>query len=296
MTLRTVQPVSTSHLGPDLLSTRAKAHILLRWPRTGAAWIERLPTRVEAVLREWQLELVAPLAGGRSCVLGVRTPEGEDAVLKLAVDSRLVAREALALRHWSLDRHAPCVHRTANDALLIERLPGRPLTSADSSLVPKAAQMLAAAAHSDALPPGIPRIDPQRSMAVAAHRLGRRLPHQWAANAAQTALELLSGAPLVLCHADLVPANLVVTHCGHVKLIDPEPRLGPLSYDLSLLAYRFREGCDFVRLATEVSQHAGVPADPVLAWGPIHAYSQAAWRPNQNQSPDALALLQELNY
>lgn len=295
MPLCTVGAVSQRLLTHELLSERARTYVLSRWLNIGAEWIDVLPQRVENVLREWDLELVGSLAGGRSCVLLVKTAEGEEAVLKLAVVDRWSMREAIALRHWSETRHAPAVHRSDTDAILIERLHGRHLTRDDRSLLPAAAQMLAAAARNDAPPPGIPRLNPQKNMAVAARRASGRLPERWGFKAAERASQLVSEAPAVLCHADLVPANILRTARGRLQLIDPEPRLAPLSYDLSLLAYRFLEGEEFYELADLVARAAGVPTGEVQAWGPVHAFAQSAWRHAHDQSPAAAALLRELD-
>jgi Ser/Thr protein kinase RdoA (MazF antagonist) len=187
------------------------------------------------------------------------------------------------------------VHAAAPDALLIELLSGRSMTPWDSDALPAVAQVLAAASRRDAPPPGIPRLDPHRTMAAAAAKAGSRLPEEWGFSAAERAHTLITGAPLVMCHADLVPANVVITPTGRVKLIDPEPRLAPLSYDLSLLAYRFAEGEDFESMAEVVARAAGVPTGEVAAWGPVHAYTQSAWRRANETSTAAAALVEQLD-
>jgi streptomycin 6-kinase len=279
----------------DLLSERARAYILSRWIDVGAEWLDGLPGRVEHLLQEWELRPIATLDAGRSCVLTVRTPEGEPGVLKISVLERWATREAIALRHWSLTRHSPCVHRSGEGAIVLEQIQGRHMTRADGDLLPAVAQMIAAAARNEAPPPGIPRLDPHRNLAAASRRAGARLPERWAVNAAAIASELIGTAPEVLCHADLVPSNILVTNSGRLRLIDPEPRLGPLSYDLSLLAYRFAEGQDFAALADIVARAAGVPSDEVIAWGAVHAYTQTAWRPHL-QSREIQPLLRSLDH
>jgi hypothetical protein len=278
----------------ELLSERARTYVLTRWTDIGASWIDALPARVAEVVANWELEVVTSLSGGRSCVLLVRMPGGEEAVLKIAVNERWSVREAIALRHWSTNGYAPRVYRNDGDALLEEKLLARSLTWHDSDLLIPAAQMLAAASNIPLLPPGIPRIDPARSMAAAARRAGRRLPERYAWKAAERAVGLLHDAPLVLCHSDLVPANLMRTASGRIKMIDPEPRLAPLSYDLSLMAYRFSEGSGFDELAEGLARAAGVPGAEVAAWGPVHAYSQYAWRAHVEDNPHAMALIRQL--
>ena len=278
----------------ELLSERARTYVLTRWTDIGAHWIDALPARVDEVLQNWGLELVASLGGGRSCVLLVRMPGGEEAVLKIAVNERWSVREAIALRHWSTNGYAPRVFGNDGDALLEERLLARSLTWRDRDMLAPAAQMLAAAANIPLMPPGIPRIDPARNMAAAARRAGRRLPERYAWRAAERAVGLIQAAPLVLCHSDLVPANLMRTASGRIKMIDPEPRLAPLSYDLSLMAYRFSEGAGFDEIAAEIARAAGVPGAEVAAWGPVHAYSQYAWRAHVEDNPHAMALILQL--
>lgn len=278
----------------DLLSERARTYVLTRWTDTGAAWMDRLPSRVEDIAGRWGLETIASLGGGRSCVLLVRMPGGQEAVLKIAVNERWSVREAIALRHWSSGGHSARVFRHEGDALLVEQVMGRSLTWQDADLLGPAAAMLAAAAQQPLVPPGIPRFDPSRTMAAAARRAGRRLPEKYAWRAAERAVGLMAAAPAVLCHGDLVPANLMKTASGRIKLIDPEPRLAPLSYDLALMAFRFAEGAGFHTFADTLARHAGVPSDEVRAWGAVHAYMQYSWRAHLEENPHAIELIREL--
>lgn len=290
----TVGTMTDALSSADLVGERARAYIHSRWHEAGAAWFEDLPRTVEHLLGEWKLTLLRPMAGGRSCVLLVRTSEGEQAVLKIPVVQRWAVREAISLRHWSSGGHAPRVYATNDHALLVELLNGRSMTPWDREMLGPVAQVLAAAARKEAPPPGIPLLEPHRTMAAAARRAGGSLPERWGLTAAERAESLCRSAPAVLCHADLVPANVMIDQRGRVKLIDPEPRLAPLSYDLSLLAYRFGEGEGFEELAEEVSRAAGVPGSEVVSWGPVLAYMQCAWRNAHETSAEVLRLVSML--
>lgn len=272
-----------------LMTDRARSYVHARWPDDGPAWLERLGALVGERCDEWELSFEASLGGGRSCVLLVRTRDGGEAVLKLAVEERWTAREAAALRHWNAAGFSPSVLATAPGALLLERVPGRPLCSGDVERVGDVARLLAAASRGVA-PVGVPRINPEASMASAARRCRGRFPERWAWLAAEQAADLVTGSPVVLCHGDLVPGNLLETTDGRLVLIDPEPRLAPLAYDLALLALRFGEGSGFDALADEIARAGGVAVREVLAWGPVLAYAQCAWRAG-GYVPTALAAL-----
>jgi streptomycin 6-kinase len=275
-----------------LMSGRARSYVHARWPETGPAWLEGLAGRVEQRCEEWQLELDEVMGGGRSCVLGGRPADGTPAVLKLVVDGRWVAREAAALRHWHDQGFSPAVVAADGEALLLQRVAARALGTDDTERCGDVARLLAAASRGVA-PVGVPRIDPETSMASAARRCRGRFPERWAWLAADRARDLLAVSPVVLCHGDLVPGNILDAGEALV-LIDPEPRLAPLACDLALLALRFGEGSEFDALADEIARAAGVSAREVLAWGPVLAYAQCAWRSGGYVPPSLVALAARL--
>jgi hypothetical protein len=72
-------------------------------------WLAGLPARIAALRDRWGLALDAVIPwGSMSVVLRCRTVDRQAAILKLAPDTRRLAREASALRHWA-GRRAPTV-------------------------------------------------------------------------------------------------------------------------------------------------------------------------------------------
>ena len=100
-----------------------------------SAWLAALPTRIEAIAEEWELELGDPFLPGGQCawVAPAVGPAGEAQALKVSWRHREAEHEAEALRFWDGEGAIRChAARTLGDtaALLLERcVPGAQLSA-----------------------------------------------------------------------------------------------------------------------------------------------------------------------
>ncbi len=98
----------------------------------GAAWLDRIPERVEEISRRWELRLDPPFERGVSCawVAPCRTAEGRDAVLKLGFPHMEARDEIGGLAFWQGDPTVELLRhdRDANAMLLEQCRPGLPLS------------------------------------------------------------------------------------------------------------------------------------------------------------------------
>lgn len=88
--------------GPAVVVPPAFAEwTIAREGAAGRAWIERLPTLVEAACRRWALTVDGPPTHGNvALVVPVRAADGTAAILKVSWVEDETEHEALALRSW----------------------------------------------------------------------------------------------------------------------------------------------------------------------------------------------------
>jgi hypothetical protein len=87
----------------------ARRRLTRRYGPAVETWLADLPARLAVLRDRWGLELDAAIPqGSMSVVLRCRTVDRQAAILKLAPDTRRLAREASALRRWA-GRRAPTV-------------------------------------------------------------------------------------------------------------------------------------------------------------------------------------------
>ncbi|MDA0180121.1 aminoglycoside phosphotransferase family protein [Solirubrobacter phytolaccae] len=180
----------------------------------GAEFLATVESRATESARRWALKLLEPLPMGiGGYLVGVRTKDGRDAVLKLSPTAPPQARanrlEVYALRRWA---GAGAVNLLAHDAdagaLLLERC--TPGVTIDSL--------------------------PDEEMIVAGCALARRLQRVADAKDRTT----LPGTGDVVCHGDLNPGNLLSHRDGWVA-IDPLPVLAEPAYDAVSLVWSKRD-------------------------------------------------------
>jgi streptomycin 6-kinase len=233
-----------------------------------ARWVDRLPRRLDGLLREWEL---APdgwsMHGYCSVVVPVRTGDAQPAVLKVAFDvDQESEHEPLVLRHWGgrgavrLLRADP--HRRA---MLLERLHQEDLTTVPdleacevvAALYPRLhlpalPQLLTVTSYverwSDALA-GMPRKAPiPRRMVEQALALARNL----VADPASTG---------VIVHGDLHYLNVLASDREPWLVIDPKPMSGDPHFELApMLWNRMEELGDAVRTGVRRRFHTLVDA------------------------------------
>lgn len=215
----------------------------------GRAWHAALPSVLAGLAARWSLTLGRPVPGGSSSyVVRVRTADGGNAVLKVAVPDPSFAAQAATLRRAAGRGYARLVaHDLEQNALLLEAL-GPSLQQ--SSLAPAEqlrllADTLAQAWQSPAEHPD-PPLDKAGSLADLVSRL-------WAEQGAPadeavltTALEYarrrgaVEPSELVVVHGDPHPANLLQVPVPRPTapsgwcFVDPDGFVADRAYDLGV--------------------------------------------------------------
>jgi streptomycin 6-kinase len=241
-------------------------------------WLDVLPARTEALLREWDLRPEGPEAhGSRSLVVPVRTGTGRPAVLKVALPDDGGAQEHLALRYWAgngaveLLRADP--HRAA---LLLERLDARDLADLwdleacevvgelyPRLHVPAPPQLRTLAAVVSARTEQLRALDHDPA-------LPRRLVEQAVSLGAELAADPASTGTLI--HTDLHYGNVLSAARGPWLAIDPEPLSGDPHFEPApMLWNRWEELAGQVREGVRRRFHtlvdvAGFDEDRARAW------------------------------
>ena len=224
-------------------------HGLDWWRRVpgGAAWLDSLPSAVEACADRWSLRVGAPFQDGHvSLVVPVERDDGSPAVLKINFPQEESAREPDALRHWE-GRGAVLLLEYDSDhrALLVERCdPGSQLWSVEDD----EPAMLVAATVLRRLwrrPPPydhdfVPLADAAWRWAVELHlaweALGRPFEQRLLDEAVSACRELgpNQGEPAVL-HQDFHGGNVLRAAREPWLAIDPKPLVGEREFDAASL-------------------------------------------------------------
>lgn len=183
------------------------------------------------------LEDLSSRGSTSALVLHVRDREGAEHVLKQAQPEDGAA-EVAALRAWKRSGVTPCLTSELEPGLwLLEWIPGRSMAEIPLSETVASDEIGRALAnlHRTSPPVGIPDIGSSFVLEPAESWL--RLPQSMCLLAGRLATVLRhheTDAP-VLLHADLVPANVILTRYGP-KFIDPVGRRGFAAWDLAQLA------------------------------------------------------------
>jgi streptomycin 6-kinase len=223
---------------PLNISTRLEA--TCRTSAESAAWLERLPESVDALVRRWELTLGAAIdvmEGSCSWVAPVTRADGTRAVLKLAMPHFEGRHEIDGLRFWSGN---PTVQLLESDdrpgALLLERCePGTPL-----SAIPEPEQDREIARllrHLWRAPPPHHPFRPLRAMLTRWADEAKARRDTWHDPAlVEEGLRLFRELPdrssvSVLLATDLHAGNVLRAERKHWLVIDPKPFVGDPAYD-----------------------------------------------------------------
>ena len=263
----------------------------LDWWRSvprGGAWLDSLPTAVEACCDAWSLTLGEPFSGGNvALVVRVTRHDGSPAVLKLSFPDDESEHEPEALTHWAAAGAVRLLdHDPGRRAMLLERAdPATPLWEvADDVVATRIAAGVLRRLHAVPVAPA----HRFRLLSDAAARWQETIPADWEtagrpyprrlAELAQEACRSIEvGAKEVVLHQDFHGGN--VLRAGDDWLvIDPKPLVGDPAFDAASLlrdrrwlmgrlddARRIRRRLD---LLVDVT---GLDRERMRLWGVVHA-------------------------
>lgn len=243
--------------GDELVPDDNAAAVARRFGPSGAQFIRDLPRRVADIAAVWDLTLGQPLPIGiGGYLMSVRTAGGDDAVLKLSptgngAQDGANALEAYALRRWAGDGAVRLIAADpAAGALLVERcLPGDTIdTLADEDML-TAGCRLARRLHRP------PDAEDERMLpdavahaAQTALRLDQAMDdmrHPFSSQterAVKRSFDYVGGTdcPVVVCHGDTNPGNLLAAQRMDWLAVDPLPVRAPGAYDAVSLVWSKR--------------------------------------------------------
>lgn len=210
------------------------------------AWIERLPSIVDACAERWQLTPGPPFKDSyASLVLPVVRAGGSDAVLKINIPSFENEHEHAALRHWDGNGAVRLLdHWPVHDALLIERcFPGEQLWSVEDDA--EATRIFAAVVRRAMKP--APEQHSFRMLSDEAQQWAMELPREYEAAGRPFDPRILGEAveamltlgpeqePQVVLHQDLHGGNILSAEREPWLIIDAKPLVGELDFDMGSL-------------------------------------------------------------
>jgi streptomycin 6-kinase len=256
---------------------------------------ERIPRRVEAVLREreallpemrerlldvvdaWDIRVTDPMQEGwNSFVAAAATSENVVVMLKLTAERETIAREATALGWWG-EEVAPRVlrHDTRLGAMLMERLePGAAIdwrNAADTVEVVSVLEGVHRPLAGARLP--LPLLSDLGAEALETMRQdAEQKRHLVGADVADMALVVLhhlfartEATDRVVLHGDAVPVNVLVAHDG-LRVIDPRPAIGERAYDAGYWSTFSGYGRDARSNVSILARTLHLEEQRVLAW------------------------------
>lgn len=261
-------------------------------------WIDALPALAQRQMREWELRSDGAAGHGESSlVLPVRTPSGQNAVLKLGFPDEDSEHEHLALRRWggagAVRLLSAQPHRRA---LLLERLAPRDLSTAGDveacevvcglyrrlhvPALPQLRTLTAALEAWTALLADLPRSAP----------LPRRLVEQAVALSGELGGDPASTGTLI--HTDLHYANVLAAEREPWLAIDPKPLNGDPHFEVApMLWNRWEELAGDVRDGVRrrfftIVDAAGFDESRARAWVIIRMMTNAVWELTSPGRPD----------
>ena len=253
-----------------------------------AAYVDRLPATLRALLAEWDLRAEGPTWHGHGSVVLPVTGAGEPAVLKVAFPDVETEHEALALRHWD-GRGAVRLLRAdpRRRAVLLERLHRRDL----DELPDVDACEVVAGLYADLHVPAPPQLRTVTAYvgrwreALAALPRDAPVPHrlvdQWLALVRD--LEADPGSTGRIVHGDLHGQNVLAADRAPWLAIDPHAMSGDPHFEPApLLWNRWDEVEGDVRAGVRRRFHAvvdaaGLDEDRARAWVVVRLVLNAYW-------------------
>lgn len=252
-----------------------------RWEKTGAEWIETLPSLVPEVARDWDLQLGPVLEPGG--VLSWVAPVGDDAMLKLSWPDDELKYEADALRRWDPDVAVRVLRDDlARRALLLERIsPATPLGDQwdDESLTVGLALLPRL---------WVPAENPFRRLSEQAALWAIDVQKRWAVVGDVMSPEIISEGlrlllelgdeELVLLHGDFHPGNILRDELRGWVVIDPKPMVGDRAFDATAMVIHGVSDADHLRSrVSRVSSVLDLDPHRLVAWTLARHVSWVLW-------------------
>ena len=225
---------------------------------------------------------LSALTGGRRSLVVSGVLDGDRVVIKSSPDpDEVCAREALM--HWARSGLAPQVLGSCGPHSMFEFVDGADLSGCDD-LVAVTVELapLVASAHAEAVTVTKPRTGHIADRFQVARQRAELFEHPVLSvscvdRAEQIAAELSSGVHLGLLHGDLTPLNVMRSSAGALKVIDPEPFVGPLGFDLAIWCLRAGLQGEVFDLVDVAADAADVDAGELLVWARTNAVTYGVY-------------------
>ena len=212
----------------------------------GASWADTVAGHVEAALNDWNLEVVAPLTGGRSgLVLRVRR-NGDQFVLKAPMVEPVV--HISAQEYLARAEAGPRIVATDTERglFLMELIEGGPVEHpTPAAVASRAAQALRPihATATTAFPPIYPWLRSRLTHQPSDRSVTAVEPSPRERREALSLLDELEETSTADCfiHGDLNVGNILSSDSGPIRLIDARGVVGDPSYDYAVLAVKTQQ-------------------------------------------------------
>ncbi|MAG35116.1 MAG: aminoglycoside phosphotransferase [Dehalococcoidia bacterium] len=249
----------------------------LRETESGRAWLNALPSLVDACVERWSLRVGDPYRESYvSYVLPASLADGTDVVLKIQFPHWESTHEAAALAHWDGDGAVRLLDTDPERyALLIERCrPGTPLSTLEAD---DALDVLVGLLPRLWKPASVPFEPLQREVALWKDELlqgferARQPFEQTLLDAAVDALATLAASQgeQVLLHQDLHADNILRAERAPWLAIDPKPLVGEREFGITQVVLGSELGSGRAHVAhrlDRLSSELGLDHERVRGW------------------------------
>ena len=237
----------------------------------GELWVGNAVAELLEFAAERGVTGLSVLSGGRRSLVVSGVLDDARVVIKSSPDpDDMCAREALM--HWARSGLAPQVLESRGPHSMFEFVDGVDLAGCDDLMAVTAElASLIAGTHAEAVNVTNQRAGLLASKFQVARRRASSIDHPVLSvscvdRAEQIAAELSSGVQLGLLHGDLTPVNVMRSSTGALKVIDPEPFVGPLGFDLAIWCLRAGLQGEVFDLVAVAADAADVDALELLEW------------------------------
>lgn len=243
----------------------------------GRAWLERLPTLVDAAQAKWRLTMGDPYPDAQeSLVVPASRPNGDDVVLKIRFPGRENEFEADALERWRGDGAVLLIDRDDDlGAMLVERSePGTPLSVEGQRRALDVFVELLPRLWQRASPPFRTLADEASWWAgylEAEHERAGRPFDRSLLDVALDALDELppTQGPGVLLHQDLHGDNVLRAERQPWLVIDPKPLIGEREFGVAPIVRSFELGTareDVLHRLDRLTSDLGLDRERARRW------------------------------